>query len=252
MMRWAVRLLPVVAQAGVHEAIPACSSSGRAAEASVRGRWSTSGCSGTVSLLRAVLGACRQRRRSEACAAARAAARAACAALLVQGCLRHATKAAKQQPLSPVVPPQGAEAHVWATRAAWQPQHATSSGGARRGCRPGTHSGGGLTAGSLAPRQAGAQPWRLQPHAAGGQAGVHAGSSCIGSMRAPQQQRRLHAAGPATGGLAAPPLLGAAACGAQAQQRRGLLGMPSTRPAKVNYQDHNTRRPERVKIKTRT
>ena len=57
---------------------------------------------------------------------------------------------------------------------------------------------------------------------------------------------------PCGGGAAAAALAAAGPAGAsQLQQRRGLLGKPSTKPKPVNYQDHNTKRPKRTKIKTR-
>jgi len=37
----------------------------------------------------------------------------------------------------------------------------------------------------------------------------------------------------------------------QLQQLRGLLGKPSTKPKKVNYQDHNQKKPKKIKMKTR-
>jgi ribosomal protein L35 len=44
----------------------------------------------------------------------------------------------------------------------------------------------------------------------------------------------------------------AAAVGAQLHVTRGLLGLARTRPARVNYQDHNQTKPKRLKIKTRS
>lgn len=40
--------------------------------------------------------------------------------------------------------------------------------------------------------------------------------------------------------------------GFQLQQLRGLLGKPSLRPKKINYQDHNKNKPKKTKIKTRS